>query len=120
VLDHPGFYRLVAGSDFMLPLLDGSADHFRRYFDAKLASSIPLAVGLGVPLVLHRGLAAAYGVAACGVGYDDGGLVAAMHAAIASTEAERAGWKSAIDTTRTEILDASRANLRRAIEAVRA
>jgi len=120
VLDHPGFYGLVAGSDFMLPLLDGSADSFRRYFDAKLASSVPFAVGLGVPLVLHRELAEAYGVTACGVRYEDGGLVEAMRTAIASTDAERAGWRSAIAATRTEILDASRVNLRRAIEAARA
>jgi hypothetical protein len=119
-IPHPEFLQLVAGSDFALPLLDRSADRLRPYFETKLASAIPFAIGLGVPLVIHRDLAAAYGVEACGVGYDDGGLPDAMRTAIASSERERAGWQAALEATREDLLGASLANLREAITEVRA
>jgi hypothetical protein len=118
-ISHPAFFELVAGADFALPLVDRSAEHMRPYFETKLASSIPFAIGLGVPLVIHRELAAAYGVEACGVGYDDGGLPAAMRAAIASTDRERVAWRAAIEAARAELLAGSLANLRAAIAAVR-
>ena len=117
---HPEFLQLLASSDFALPLLDHSADRLRAYFETKLASSIPFAIGLGVPLVIHRELAAAYGVEACGVGYDDGGLAEAMRTAVASSEQERAGWKAALESARADLLAASLANLREAIDEVRA
>jgi hypothetical protein len=117
-ITHPEFFQLVADSDFVLPLLDRSADRLRPYFESKLASSIPFAIGLGVPLVMHRDLAAAYGVEACGVRYEDGGLAAAMRDASASSQAERRGWQAAIETTRSELLGASLANLREAIATV--
>jgi hypothetical protein len=118
-ISHPEFFGLVAGSDFVLPLLDHSADRMRPYFETKLASSVPVAIGLGVPLVIHRDLATAYGVEACGVGYDDGGLTAAMRTAIASSQADREAWQAAVQTTRSELLAASLTNLREAIAAVR-
>lgn len=118
-ISHPEFFALVGGSDFVLPLLDHSVDRLRPYFETKLASSVPLAIGLGVPLVMHRDLAAAYGVAACGVRYDDGGLAAAMRTAIASSQADREDWRAAVQATRSELLTASLANLRAAIAAVR-
>jgi hypothetical protein len=118
-IDHPQFYRLVAGSDFMLPLIDGDADIVRPYFESKLASSIPFAIGLGVPLVIHRELSEAYGVLGCGIDYANGGLAGAMRAAIASSEDDRARWRAAVDSTRREIIDASRSNLREAIAAIR-
>jgi hypothetical protein len=118
-ISHPEFFQLVAGSDFVLPLLDHSADRLRPYFESKLASSVPIAIGLGVPLVIHRDLAAAFGVEACGVHYDDGGLTAAMRTAIASSHADREGWRTAAQATRSELLAASLANLREAIAIVR-
>lgn len=117
---HPEFLQLLGSSDFALPLLDHSAERLRAYFETKLASSIPFAIGLGVPLVIHHELAATYGVEACGVGYDDGGLAEAMRTAIGSSDPERAGWKAALEAARTEILAASLANLREAIDEVRA
>jgi hypothetical protein len=117
-LSHPEFIHLVAESDFVLPLLDHSAAHLRPYFESKLASSVPFAIGLGVPLVMHNDLATTNSVESCGVGYDDGGLAAAMRVAIASRPAERDGWRSAIEVTRSELLAASLANLREAIATV--
>jgi len=119
-IEHDEFFGLVAGSDFLLPLIDRRIDALRPYLESKLASSIPFAVGLGVPLVIDRELADAYGVASCGVRYENGALAAAMRTAIASSQRDRDGWKAAIEATRTEILEASLANLREAIAAVRA
>ena len=112
------FFQLVADSDFVLPLLDQSAEHLRPYFESKLASSIPFAIGLGVPLVLHRDLAASYGVETCGVGYEDGGLTGAMRIAIESSEADRVRWQAALETTRADLLATSLANLRDVIAGV--
>jgi len=112
------YFELVAGSDFVLLLLDHTAEHLQSYFETKLTAAIPFAIGLGVPLVLHRDLAAAYEVEACGVGYDDGGLAAAMRAAIDSSQSERDAWRTALDTTRSELLAESLANLREAIATV--
>jgi len=119
-IPHDEFFRLVAGSDFMLPLLDHSAAVLRPYFETKLASSVPFAIGLGVPFVIHHDLAGAYSVSECGVGYHDGGLTAAMRTAIASSAGDRARWKAGIETARADLLEASLANLREAIAAVRA
>ena len=118
-ITHEEFFDLVASSDFLLPLIDGGNEVLRPYFETKLASSIPFAIGLGVPLVIHRELAEAYGVTTCGLLYEDGGLVKTMRSAIASTDRERVDWKAAIEATRDEILDASLANLHEAIAAVR-
>ena len=117
-ISHPEFFQLVADSDFVLPLLDHSAEHLRAYFESKLASSVPFAIGLGVPLVMHADLAAAYGVESCGLTYEDGGLTAAMRSAMASSQADRDVWQGAIETTRAELLAASLANLREAIATV--
>lgn len=119
-IPHLEYFQLVAGSDFALPLVDRTADRMRPYFKTKLASAIPLAIGLGVPLVIHRELADAYGVEACGVVYEDGGLPEAMRTAIASSERERAGWQEALEATRADLFGASLANLREAIAEVRA
>ena len=115
---HPEFFQLVADSDFVLPLIDHSDDHLQPYFESKLASSIPFATGLGVPLVLHDDLAAAYDVGPCGVRYEDGGLTEAMRLAIASSEAQRSAWRQAILAARQELLAGSLANLRAAIATV--
>ncbi|MBI2781909.1 MAG: hypothetical protein HYX55_08965 [Chloroflexi bacterium] len=119
-ITHPEYLQLVAGSDFVLLLLDHTAEHMRRYFETKLTASIPLAIGLGVPLVLHRDLAAAYGVEGGGVRYDDGGLAAAMRTAIGSTPSERGAWRAALETKRSELLAESLVNLREAIATVMA
>ncbi|MEA2673624.1 MAG: hypothetical protein QOI92_816 [Chloroflexota bacterium] len=112
---HPEFFQLLADCDFVLPLLDHSAEHLGAYFETKLASSVPFAIGLGVPLVMHDDLASAYGVEACGIGHAEGGLASAMRAAVASTTSDRDGWRAALDIARAEILAASLTNLREAI-----
>jgi hypothetical protein len=117
---HREFLELVAGSDFVIPLIDRTGDRMHSYFVSKVTASIYMAIGLGVPLVIHRDLASAYGIASCGVSYEDGGLTGAMRAGVESTDALRADWKSAIDATRAELLAASLTNLREAIAAVRA
>ena len=117
-IDHPRFFRLIAGSDFSLPLLDASRETFRAYLDTKLASSVPFAIGLGVPLVADAALVRAYGIEGTGPAYQDGGLAEAMRRAITSTEAERAGWRTAVATKRDAILEASLENLRTAIAGV--
>jgi hypothetical protein len=114
-ITHPDFYRLIAGSDFALPLIDRSDERLRPYFESKLASSIPFAIGLGTPLVAHRDLATAYGVESCAVLYEDGGLAAAMREAISSSSESRANLRSAVNATRDELLAASLENLRLAI-----
>jgi glycosyltransferase involved in cell wall biosynthesis len=119
-VSHPEFFRLVASSDFAMPLLDHTDPRVRPYFETKLASSIPFAIGLGVPLIVHRDAALAYGVTDCGIDYEDGGLAGAMRTALASTEAERERWRAALQKARAEALAASRENLRAAIAEVRA
>jgi len=118
-ITHPDFYRLIAGSDFSLPLIDRSDERLRPYFESKLASSIPFAIGLGTPLVAHRDLAAAYGVESCAVLYEDGGLAAAMRQAISSSSQSRATLRSEVNATRDELLAASLENLRLAISSIR-
>jgi glycosyltransferase involved in cell wall biosynthesis len=118
-IPHPVFFGLVAGSDFVLPLIDPSVERLRPYFETKLASSIPFAIGLRVPLVMHHALAAAYGIERCGPTYDDGQLAGAMRRAIESGTEERSRWRAEIETKRTEILAASVRNLSEAISAVR-
>jgi glycosyltransferase involved in cell wall biosynthesis len=117
-IKHEAFFDLIAGSDFVLPLVDPSTERLRPYFETKLASSIPFAVGLGTPLVLHRELAAAYGVERCGLTHEDGELATAMRRALESPVGERAAWRSEIAATRSAILAASLENLRAAIRAV--
>ena len=119
-ITHPRFFRLIADSDFSLPLIDTSRDAYRAYLETKLASSVPFAIGLGVPLVANAALVRAYGIDGTGPAYEDGGLTAAMRRAIASTDEERSGWRDALVAKRAGILDASLANLRAAIAAVRA
>jgi hypothetical protein len=119
-IDHPTFFGLVRGSDFSLPLIDTTRDAFRPYLETKLASSVPFAIGLGVPLVAHEALVAAYGLEGTGPDYADGGLEGAMRRAMSSTTEARAQWRAAVDRKRAAILDASLANLRDAISAVTA
>jgi hypothetical protein len=117
-ITHPRFFKLLAGSDFSLPLIDTSRDTFRAYLETKLASSVPFAIGLGVPLVAHAALVRAYGIEETGPAYEDGGLAEAMRRAIVSTGAERSGWRNATAMKRDAILEASLENLRAAIAAV--
>ena len=118
-ITHPRFFRLIADSDFSLPLIDTSRGAYRAYLETKLASSVPFAVGLGVPLVANAALVRAYGIDGTGPAYEDGGLAAAMRRAIASTDEERSGWRDALMAKRAGILDASLDNLRAAIAAAR-
>lgn len=118
-IDHPKFFRLLADSDFSLPLLDTSRDVFRAYLETKLASSVPFAIGLGVPIVANEALVRAYGIDGTGPEYQDGDLTEAMRRAIASTDEERSGWRLALERKRDAILELSLANLRAAISAVR-
>jgi hypothetical protein len=115
---HPRFFKLIADSDFSLPLIDTSRETFRAYLETKLASSVPFAIGLGVPIVASAPLATAYGIEGTGPAYPDGGLTGAMRQAISSTEEERSGWREAVATKRDAILEASLTNLRAAISAV--
>ena len=118
-INHPQFFRLLADSDFSLPLIDTSRDVFRPYLETKLASSVPFAIGLGVPLVANTALVGAYGIGGTGPEYRDGDLTEAMRRAIGSTEEDRSGWRAALLAKREAILDSSLANLRAAISAVR-
>jgi hypothetical protein len=116
--NHPDFYRLVAESDFSLPLIDTADPLYGQYLRTKLASSVVFAIGLGVPIVAHTELARVYAIDGGGPTYEDGGLADAMRTAIASTGSERAAWREALERQREAILDASLQNLRTAIEAV--
>jgi hypothetical protein len=118
-IDHARFFDLIATSDFSLPLIDTSKDAFRAYLETKLASSVPFAIGLGVPLVANAALVRAYGIQGTGPEYEDGRLTSAIRRAIASSEEDRAGWRAALVVKRDAILDASLANLRAAVQAVR-
>ena len=93
---HPRFFRLIADSDFSLPLIDTSRDAYRAYLETKLASSVPFAIGLGVPLVANASLVRAYGIDGTGPAYQDGDLTEAMRRAIASTDEERSRWRDAL------------------------
>jgi glycosyltransferase involved in cell wall biosynthesis len=117
-IPHRTFFGLVAGSDFVLPLIDPSVGRLRPYFESKLASSIPFAIGLGVPLVLHHDLAAAYDIESCGVLHGDGELAEAMRSAISSSAESRVRWRSGVVAKRDVLLAASLENLRAAISAV--
>ena len=119
-IDHGTFFELVKGSDFMLPLIDPSRAAFRAYLETKLASSVPFAIGLGVPIVGHTALVAAYDILDTGPTYEDGGLAEAMRRAIVSRPEERAQWRAALAAKRDAVLDASLENLREAIAAVSA
>ena len=115
---HPRFFKLIADSDFSLPLIDTSRDTFRAYLETKLASSVPFAIGLNVPLVASAAIVRAYGIEGTGPAYRDGGLTEAMRRATASTDEERSAWREALVAKRDAILEASLANLRAAIAAV--
>jgi hypothetical protein len=118
-IDNPEFTRRVAESDFSLPLLDTTRDAFRPYFETKLTASVPLAIGLGVPLVANAAVVRAYRIEGTGPAYDDGGLAQAMRHAIASTSEERTRWRVALERKRERILESSLVNLGAAIHAVR-
>jgi glycosyltransferase involved in cell wall biosynthesis len=118
-IDHPTFFELVAECDFTLPLIDTSREVFRAYLETKLASSIPFAIGLGVPLVANAAVVGPYGIERTGPVYEDGGLTAAMRQAIASTQEQRSGWQQTLLTKRNAILEASLANLQVAISSLR-
>jgi glycosyltransferase involved in cell wall biosynthesis len=117
-IDHPRFFQLVGEADFSLPLIDLTREPFRAYLSTKLASSVPFAIGLGVPLVVHTAVAGTYGVEGTGPTYLDGELADAMRRAIASPAEDRAAWRAALAVKREAILAASRANLREALRAV--
>jgi glycosyltransferase involved in cell wall biosynthesis len=118
VIDHPAFFDRLAASDFTLPLLDPGSERHRAYFETKLASSIPFAIGLGVPLVLDAALAAVYGVAGCGVTYEAGDLAGGLRRAVNAGPDDRRRWEEALAAARSELLDASGRNLATAIAEV--
>ena len=118
-VSHPEFIGQLAASDFVLPLIDEGSDRFRAYLETKVASSIPFAIGLGVPIVMHRALTSVYGLDGAGPTHGDGELAAAMRRAIESGVGDRAGWTAAIGTIQASILDASLESLRGAIARVR-
>ena len=116
--NHPDFFRLVADADFSLPLIDTTDDRYRPYLETKLASSVPFAIGLGVPLIANDAMVSAYAIDGTGISYEDGRLADAMRRALESTPSERSSWRDALARKRQEILDQSLESLRQAIGAV--
>jgi hypothetical protein len=117
-IDHEAYLSTLAGTDFVLPLLDRSAAEYRPYYDVKLSSSISLAIGLGVPMVAEETLSKRYGVESATIAYRDGDLADALRSAIASRPAEQVQRAAALATIRSDLLEASTDNLAGAISAV--
>ena len=70
-LTYSEFFRLVEAGHFILPLIDRSEEYCVPYFENKLTSSIPLAIGVGIPLVVNSELARKYSIDDGCITYDD-------------------------------------------------
>jgi hypothetical protein len=112
------YYSTLAGTDFILPLIDTSTNHYAYYYADKATSSLAVSIGLGVPPIVHSRLAEQYGVADAGICYENGRLAGAMSRALALGSEESAALRLRLHERRQTLLSETVANLRRAVEAV--
>jgi hypothetical protein len=106
------YYQGILRCQFVLPLVDHSREAYAPYFSKKLTSSLPVAVGLGRVPVLHRDLAALYGILDASVHYLDGGLAEAMRTALALSHEGEELMRRKLEAARELALQRSRSNLK--------
>ncbi len=109
------FYKSIASSDFLLPLLDTTSKNYSRYFIEKASNSLPLSLSLNIIPVVHELLADFYDLSDIGITYDNNSLTRAMEAALLMTKDEikirKNSLKQKQDSFRTQTLF----NLQRAL-----
>lgn len=112
------FYSMLAGADFMLPLIDTSTAMYEHYYVDKASTSLMMSIGLGVVPILHSRLSQLYGLSDAGISYEDGGLADAMSRGLALRSEEATRLRQHLLGRREALLAETVANLRRAIDAV--
>jgi hypothetical protein len=112
------YYSILAGSDFILPLVDTSTPEYSYYFVDKATSSLAVTIGLGVVPVLQSRLAQLYEVSDSGICHEDGQLAEAMSQALVLGSKETLRLREGLAKRREALLAETVANLRRAVEAV--
>jgi hypothetical protein len=105
----------MSSAGYVLPLVDTSSPLFRPYFEDKISSSVPLAIGIGAVPVLHVRLAELYGLEAAAITYRDGQLAGAIREALAWSGDTRIGATRELAAQRDALLAASLDNLARAL-----
>ena len=83
---HEDYFRELYASDFLLPLIDRYEEPISdRHYEQVITSSIFLALGINVPMVVERELAQAYRIEGACFEHQGGklveGMLAAMHSA---------------------------------------
>jgi hypothetical protein len=117
-IGHADYFRALAEANFVLPLVDTTSDRFRPYYESKVASSISLAIGFGIPLVAEVELSKLYGVEGAAITYQDGQLADALATAATVPAEEHTRWVAVLSRLRLELLGASVRNLEFALATV--
>ena len=112
------YYSLIAGADYILPLVDTSTPQYGYYYADKATSSLAVSIGLGVVPIIQSRLAQLYKLSDAGICYEDGRLAAAMAHAIVLPADEIDLRREALAERRETVLAETVANLRRAVEMV--
>jgi len=105
----------ASSAGYILPLVDTTSPLFQPYFEDKISSSVPLAIGVGVVPVLHARLAELYGLEAAAVTYRDGQLVRALQEALAWSGEAKSEATRQLTALRDALLAESLENLARAL-----
>ena len=114
-VSYKNFYKIIAQTEFLLPLVDGAGQVYSAYLTEKLSSAVIVAMGLGRIPVLHAKLAALYGIEDAAVAYPDGGLADALRRAFGLAPERLLALRAALWKKRTEELLASRESIRLAL-----
>jgi hypothetical protein len=112
------FYRMLAASDFILPLVDSSTPLYENYYMDKATTSLMISIGLGVLPVLHSGLAQVYELSDAAICYENGQLADGMLRGMDIAPDDAARLRARLAARREAVLAESVANLRRAVDAV--
>jgi hypothetical protein len=110
-ISHGRYLSLLAGSDFILPLINTGNPVVAAYFELKMASSMSMAIGLGVIPVANATLAQVYQVDGAAVTYQADRLLEGIRAALDLAPADRAGRVLRLSSVRSEALSASVRNI---------
>jgi hypothetical protein len=112
-VDGDDYYSVLRASDFLLPLLPTTRGDFRLY---KITSTIPQALGLGVPMIMDRWTATVYDVP--GVTHLPGELNEAIERALSMPAEELSALKARIEATAASKLDDAAREMAYALHAV--
>jgi hypothetical protein len=85
---YPRYYRALATSHYLLPLLDETRPEYHHYFTYGATSSLHLALSMGLVPVVNRIQAEGWGIEGGCLLYDGADLVSAMRKAVNITVGE--------------------------------